>query len=125
MVTLLEEKLGSISGKRIAVLGLAFKDNTDDIRDSRSIPVIQELARKGARVAAYDPMANANMQQLFPALEYCSSAASALTGADGCLVMTEWSEFSRLEKEFDLMAHKVIIEGRRILSRKDVEGICW
>jgi UDPglucose 6-dehydrogenase len=125
IIELLEKECGCISGKKIAILGLAFKDNTDDIRDSRAIPVIQELVQKGARVAAYDPMAIPNMKRLFPMIEYCSSAIDTLTGADGCLVMTEWPEFSRLNREFDQMAHKVIIEGRRILSRKGVEGICW
>ncbi len=125
MIALLEGKLGSIAGKRIAVLGLAFKDNTDDIRDSRAVPVIRELLQKGAVVSAYDPMAVPPMQRLFPGIEYCSSAAGALNGADGCLVMTEWPEFSRLDKEFDLMAQRIIIEGRRILSCKGADGICW
>jgi len=65
------------------------------------------------------------MRRIFPEIEYFPSAAGALTGADGCLVMTEWPEFSSLDREFDLMAHKVIIEGRRILSCKEKEGICW
>lgn len=125
MISLLEKRIGTLVGKRVAILGLAFKDNTDDIRDSRAIPVIETLVKKGARVTAYDPMAIPNMQRLFPSIEYCPSAATALTGADACLVMTEWPEFSRLDKEFDLMTHKVIIEGRRILSRDGVEGICW
>jgi len=125
MVALLLEKLGSISGKRIAVLGLAFKDNTDDIRDSRAIPVIRELLQMGAQVSAYDPMAVPNMRSIFPDIEYFSCAADALAGSDGCLVMTEWPEFSRLDKEFDLMAHRIIIEGRRILTCKGIEGICW
>jgi UDPglucose 6-dehydrogenase len=125
MIALLEKRIGTLAGKRVAILGLAFKDNTDDIRDSRAIPVIQELVQKGAKVAAYDPMAIPNMQRIFPAIEYCTSAAGALTAADACLVMTEWPEFSRLDKEFDLMAQPVIIEGRRILNRKEVEGICW
>lgn len=125
MTALMEKRIGTLAGKRIAVLGLAFKDNTDDIRDSRAISVIQELVKMGAHVVAYDPMAVLNMQRLFPSIEYCSSAAAALTGADGCLVMTEWPEFSRLDKEFDRMKHPVIIEGRRILTRKGAEGICW
>lgn len=125
MVTLLEQELGTISGKKITVLGLAFKENTDDIRDSRSIPVIGELLKKGARVSCYDPMAVPNMKQVFPTIEYCNSAADALTDADGCLLMTEWPEFARLDKEFDLMAHRIIIEGRRVLSCKDAVGICW
>lgn len=125
MISILKKRTGSLAGKRIAVLGLAFKDNTDDIRDSRAVPVIRMLLESGARVSAYDPMAVRNMKHIFPAIEYCATAADALRGADGCLVMTEWPEFSRLDKEFDLMAHTIIIEGRHILSRQDREGICW
>jgi UDPglucose 6-dehydrogenase len=125
LVALLEKKAGNLSGKRIAVLGLAFKDNTDDVRDSRSIPVIHALLKKGARVIAFDPMAGQNMQKIFPAIEYAGSAADALKGADGCLVMTEWPEFGRIDKEFELMAHRIVIEGRRILSWSGAEGICW
>ena len=125
LVALLEKKAGSLSGKRIAVIGLAFKDNTDDVRDSRAIPVIQELLKKGARVVAFDPMAGPNMKKVFPSIEYAGTAGDALKGADGCLVMTEWPEFGRIDKEFDLMAHKIVIEGRRILSWNGAEGICW
>jgi nucleotide sugar dehydrogenase len=125
MIALLEKRIATLTGKRIAVLGLSFKDNTDDIRDSRAIPVIQELMQKGATVVAYDPMAGPAMKTVFPSLEYASSAADALRGAEGCLVMTEWPEFSRLDREFNLMAHQVIIEGRRILTHDGVEGICW
>jgi UDPglucose 6-dehydrogenase len=125
LVTLLEKKTGNLSGKRIAVIGLAFKDNTDDVRDSRAIPVIQELLKKGARVVAFDPMAGPNMKKVFPAIEYTGTAGEALKGADGCLVMTEWPEFSLLDHEFDGMKKRIIIEGRRILTCDDREGICW
>jgi len=125
MVSLLEKRTGPLAGKRIAILGLAFKDNTDDIRDSRSVLVIRELLEKGARISAYDPMAIPNMKKIFAEIDYSENAAGALRGADGCLVMTEWPEFSYLDKEFDQMAHKVIIEGRRILSCKNHDGICW
>ena len=125
LVALLEKRAGNLSGKRIAVLGLAFKDNTDDVRDSRSIPVIHALLKKGARVVAFDPMAGSNMQKIFPAIGYAGSAAEALKGADGCLVMTEWPEFGRIDKEFELMTHRIVIEGRRILSWNGAEGICW
>lgn len=125
LVALLEKKTGNLSGKRIAVLGLAFKDNTDDVRDSRAIPVIRELHQKGARVVAFDPMAGPNMQKIFCHIEYAGSAGDALKGADGCLVMTEWPEFSHLDREFDTMKKRIIIEGRRILTCADREGICW
>jgi UDPglucose 6-dehydrogenase len=125
LIALLEKKAGNLSGKRIAVLGLAFKDNTDDVRDSRAIPVIHELLKKGALVVAFDPMAVPNMQKVFPAIGYAGSVGEALNRAEGCLVMTEWPEFKKIDKEFDLMAHKIVIEGRRILSWKGAEGICW
>jgi UDPglucose 6-dehydrogenase len=125
LVDLLEKRIGHLSGKRVAVLGLAFKDNTDDVRDSRSIYVISELKRRGARVAAYDPKANNSMQSILSDVDYCQNAAEALNNADACLVMTEWPEFSALDREFDRMKTKVIIEGRRILSCAGSEGICW
>lgn len=125
MVELLETRIGSLSGKRIAVLGLAFKDNTDDVRESRSIPVIEALRRKGAVPVLFDPMAMDTMKAVFPDEEYASSAAAALTHADGCLVMTEWPEFAKLGSEFDAMRERVIIDGRHILTIDDAEGICW
>lgn len=125
MIAVLESHIGDLFGKQIAVLGLAFKDNTDDVRDSRAIPVITALVERGAIVRAFDPLANASMSKIFPGICYFESAEGALTGADACLVMTEWPEFSNLDREFDCMASRVIIEGRRILSCDGKEGICW
>lgn len=125
MITVLEARIGNICGKQVAVLGLAFKDNTDDVRDSRAIPVISALVEKGAVVRAFDPLANTAMARIFPGINYYRSAEEALTGADACLVMTEWPEFAQLEDEFDRMKSRVIIEGRRILSCRGKEGICW
>lgn len=126
MVALLERRLGGrLQGRRIAVLGLAFKEHTDDVRESRAIPVIRSLLERGAEVAAYDPLAASAMRALLPGPEYCASAADALAGADACLVMTGWPEFRNLSTEFDLMRSRIIIEGRRILSCDGKEGICW
>lgn len=125
MIALLKSRIADIHAKRIAVLGLAFKDDTDDVRDSRAIPVIKRLIEEGAKVRAFDPLANTTMQKIFPAIVYCHSAGEALDGADACLVMTEWPEFSQLAGEFERMNSKVIIEGRRILSYPHHEGICW
>lgn len=125
IVDLLERRVGCLSGKRVAVLGLAFKDNTDDVRESRSIKVIMELISKRASVVAYDPKANSSMQKMIPCIEYCQCAAKALENADARLVLTEWPEFGALDKEFDLMKSKIIIEGRKVLSCRDREGICW
>jgi len=125
MVQLLHSRLGNLVDKKVAILGLAFKEGTDDVRESRSIPIIRALLGDGAHVAAYDPLAAVNMRQIFPDIEYCDSALEALRGADACLVMTEWQEFRNLDKEFDQMRTRIIIEGRQILSCKDREGICW
>ncbi|MBU4076918.1 MAG: UDP-glucose/GDP-mannose dehydrogenase family protein [Euryarchaeota archaeon] len=128
MIKLLKNKLGDLNGKKITVLGLAFKNDTDDIRESRSIPVIKELLDNGAKVLAYDPMANENMKKLFGSVEYHSSAEDALRGTDACLVMTEWDEFRSLDKEFKVMKNRIIIDGRHMLTPgKDVEyvGLCW
>ncbi len=125
IVSLLKERIGSISGKRIAILGLAFKDNTDDVRDSRAIPVIETLLKEKADIVAYDPMAIETMKQVFPNLQYRDSPGEALDGADACLILTEWPQFKEIKDDFSRMKSKVIIEGRRILSLDGVEGICW
>lgn len=128
MIVLLKKELGNLKGKKIAVLGLAFKNDTDDIRESRSIPVIKELLENGAQVSAYDPMANEFMSRLFGNIKYYSNASDALIDSDGCLIMTEWDEFKSLDKEFDLMKNKLVIDGRHMLSeRKGIKyvGLCW
>lgn len=127
MTEILRKKIGDVKGKKIAVLGLAFKNETDDIRESRAIPVIAELLRLGAKVSAYDPMATENMKRIFPTIEYSGKAKDSLEGADACLVMTEWDEFKELESEFTAMKGKVVIDGRRVVKAKniDYEGLCW
>jgi len=125
IIELLEKKTGDLSGKHVAILGLAFKNDTDDARESRAIPVITELKKRGAQVKAYDPKANSSMGKIFSNIDYCSRADEALKDADACIIMTEWPQFGQLDKEFDLMRSRVIIEARRILSCKDAEGICW
>ncbi len=128
MVELLKNRIGGLEGKKIAVLGLAFKNDTDDIRESRSIPVIRELLENGAIISAYDPMANENMKKIFNSVEYYNSARDALQGADACLIMTEWNEFKSLGKEFEVMKNKLIIDGRHMIKPvKNIEyvGLCW
>jgi UDPglucose 6-dehydrogenase len=117
-----------VSGKRVAVLGLAFKPGTDDIRNSRAIPVIQGLLDRGADVVGYDPVAADEMREQFPDIEYADSPAAALDGASGAVVVTDWDEFAALDEEFDRMAQSVVVDGRRIISRRDgvtYEGLTW
>ena len=115
-------------GATIAVLGLAFKPNTDDIRNSRAIPVIDLLLSEGADVTAYDPVANDEMATRFPEVSYANTAGDALAGADGALVVTDWDEFSALDEEFDEMSTPVNVDGRRCIERRDgivYEGLTW
>jgi len=127
MVDLLERHVEP-AGKRIAVLGLAFKPGTDDIRNSRAIPLIDALLDRGASVVAYDPVAVDNMREQYPDIAYADSAADALSGADGALVVTDWAEFADLDREFDEMSTPVVVDGRRIIERRDglvYEGLTW
>lgn len=127
MVSLLEKHLNP-AGARVAVLGLAFKPGTDDIRNSRSIPLIEALKKRGAQVVAYDPVATPPMRERFPEIEYANSAAGALDGADAALVMTAWDEFGALDTEFDTMTRPIVVDGRRIIERRDgitYEGLTW
>ncbi len=117
-----------LDGARIAVLGLSFKPQTDDIRNSRAIPVIEQLIERGATVVGYDPVAIEHMRERFPSIEYADSAAAALTDADGAVVVTDWDEFSALDSEFDAMATPVVVDGRRCIDRRDgivYEGLTW
>jgi len=129
IVEQLESKLGSLKDKKIALLGLSFKPNTDDIREASSIAIIEALKRKGAAIIAYDPQAIENMKQLFPDLIYTKTAQEALKGVDASVIITEWEEFKQLnENDFGLMKNRLIFEGRKVLDPnqiKDFEGICW
>ena len=102
--------------------------STGDIRNSRAIPVIEGLQERGATVVGYDPVAIEEMRELFPDIEYAESAAAALDGAVGAVVVTDWDEFASLDEEFDAMANPVVVDGRRIISRRGgitYEGLTW
>lgn len=122
MVTLLKKHLDP-RGHTIGVLGLSFKPDTDDIRESRAIPLIKMLLKEGATVNVYDPGAMDNFKKLFPDLSYASSAAEVLR-ADAVLIVTEWKEFESLDYH-----GKLVIDGRRLKkAQKDAaiyEGVCW
>jgi len=118
----------ALDGARIAVLGLAFKPGTDDMRNSRAIPVIESLQARGATVTAYDPVATENARDYLDDVTYADSAAAALDGADGAVVVTDWDEFAALDDAFDNMADPVVVDGRRIIERRDditYEGLTW
>ncbi|GAC1702546.1 MAG: hypothetical protein NVS9B4_08180 [Candidatus Acidiferrum sp.] len=107
-----------LKGKRIALLGLAFKANTDDIRFAPALEVLEELIREGAEVHATDPEAMARTKTLFPQVKYYEDPYEALRGADAALVCTEWEVFRKLdwERGGKSMARKLVIDGRNIYS---------
>ena len=113
------QQLGSLEGKRIAILGLAFKPDTDDMREARVIPIVNQLLAEGASVTAYDPVATAMAKTIFnDRINYAQSALECLKDADACIIVTEWEEFKKLTPE-DFTKHMkqpILIDGRRIYN---------
>jgi UDPglucose 6-dehydrogenase len=110
---------GEVRGKRIAVLGLAFKPETDDMREAPSVPLIKGLVEAGARVAAFDPVAMASAKTMLPAgVEFAADVTAALTGADAVVLVTEWNEFRSLAaaKFSALMRGKVVVDLRNVFD---------
>lgn len=118
MVELAREACGSLLGARVAVLGAAFKPDSDDVRDSPALNVAGQIQLQGAAVNVYDPKAMDNSQALFPTLTYSTSALEACEGADVVLLLTEWKEFSALDPQtFDhVVRQKKMIDGRNCLD---------
>jgi UDPglucose 6-dehydrogenase len=122
VVDMAEKLLGSLSDKKIAVLGLAFKKDTDDIREAASLRVISQLKKKGAQVIAYDPMAIPNAKKvLSEQIVYAENPRSTLKGADCAVIMTEWDQFRKLKpKNFrSYMKTPNIVDARRIYHPED------
>lgn len=127
IVKQLEGKIGSLQGKTIGLLGLAFKGGTDDIREAPSLEIIKALLGKGAVVKAYDPQAAENVRKLFTDITYAENPQKAVEAADACLILTDWDEFRGLKDgDFAGMKQKLILEGRKVLTGvSGVEGVCW
>lgn len=109
---------GSLLGANIAVLGAAFKPESDDVRDSPALNVAGQLQLNGATVNVFDPKALENAQRLFPTLNYAVSVAEACERADAVLVLTEWQEFIDLDPDelADQVRARVIVDGRNCLD---------
>jgi UDPglucose 6-dehydrogenase len=121
-VQLCKNLLGDLKGKKIAVLGLSFKSNTDDMREARSIPIINQLLEEGAKIKAYDPAAIENAKVIFNRkIVYASSVVDCLKGADCCILVTEWEQFTKLKpKDFiGNMKQPILVDGRRIYDPEE------
>jgi UDPglucose 6-dehydrogenase len=124
MVDRVERALGGeLSGKSIGVLGLAFKPNTDDMRDAPSIPLINSLVERGARVSAFDPVARQQAEQQFSGIDFADNAYAAAKGADALVIVTEWDEFRALDldKIAASMRGKVLVDLRNVYNRDEAE----
>ncbi|MEI8011935.1 MAG: UDP-glucose/GDP-mannose dehydrogenase family protein [Candidatus Omnitrophota bacterium] len=119
-IHLVEDKLWIIKGKTIAVWGLAFKANTDDMRRAASLDIIRVLQAEGARVQAYDPKAMLNARHELKNVKFCADAYAAVKAADCLLVLTEWDEFLKIDlvKVRGLMRQPVVFDGRNFFDKK-------
>ena len=122
MITLLEHHM-DIPNKTIGILGLSFKPGSDDVRESRAVPVIKALLDEGAIIKAFDPVAMNNFRPLFPNLQYAKTAEEVLD-SDAVFILTEWEDFENLD-----FHGKIVIDGRRIekarIEAEKYEGVCW
>ncbi len=112
----IRERLGDLQGRTVGLLGLAFKPNTDDIREARSLEVIRLLLQAGATVKAYDPVAMPRVQVLFPDVIYCRNAYEVAEDADALALITEWNEFRQLnfERIRSTMRQPNLFDGRNL-----------
>lgn len=115
---------GSFKGKTVAVLGLAFKPQTDDVREAASRVIVSNLAESGATVQAYDPIAMDNFKNHFPNIQYFDSWQDAVKNADACILLTEWNEFRGMDlnKLKDLMKTPVLLDTKNIISIQELES---
>ena len=128
LIELLKKHVPNLKGRKIGVLGLAFKPNTDDVRETRAYVIIKKLLDEGAEVIAYDPQAMENFRRFYPdvgeKIEYVNSSDDVLRDTDAVLIVTECSEFEELD-----YSEKIVIDGRRVKAAekgaKIYEGVCW
>jgi UDPglucose 6-dehydrogenase len=118
VVSKLQRHLGDLAGKRVAMLGLAFKPETDDMRGASSLVLAARLLAEGAVVTAYDPIAEQEARTLMPQLNYCDSAMDALAGADAVVLVTEWKQFLELDwsEVAAAMSGDLVVDGRNALD---------
>ncbi|MFH1234247.1 MAG: UDP-glucose/GDP-mannose dehydrogenase family protein [Candidatus Diapherotrites archaeon] len=121
----LKAGLKSLKGKKIAMLGLSFKPDTDDMREAPSVEIANALLKEGAKVSAYDPVAMHEAGKILKGVKFAASPYEALDGADALVLVTEWNEFREIDFERikRIMKNPLIIDGRNIYDRKHLEKI--
>ena len=116
---------GSLNGKTVAILGLAFKQNTDDIRESPSLTVARSLINQGATVKAYDPVAMENVRRELPGIVLCENSYAAAENADALIILTPWNEFKHLDMRRiqQFMSRPVLIDGRNMYAPEELRAL--
>jgi UDPglucose 6-dehydrogenase len=118
-IKMAQEALGNLKGRIIAILGLAFKPDTDDMREAVSVRIINKLLGEQATIKVHDPLAIPTARRIFgDSIEYCSTREDCIRGSDCVIIATEWKEYSTLTPRTfsSLMREPLIIDGRRVLS---------
>ena len=115
---------GDAAGKRVGVLGLAFKPNTDDMREAPSIPIVNGLVERGATVVAFDPVARHQAELVLSGVEFADDAYGAAEGADALVIVTEWDEFRALDLEriAASLRGKILVDLRNVYDRSEAEA---
>ncbi len=124
-VRLIEDKLWIVKDKTVGVLGLAFKPNTDDMRNAPAVDIIHALQHEGARIKAYDPQAVPHARKILKKVTYCPNPYLLAKGCDCLLVLTEWEEFKKLDfkKIKRLMRHPILFDGRNVYHDRSLEEL--
>jgi len=124
-IRLVEDKMWNLKDKTVAIWGLAFKPDTDDMRSAPAVPIIETLQSEGAHVQAYDPKATETAGKVLKRVKFCSSPLAAVKGADCVLVLTEWEDFRKVDfvKVREAMRQALIFDGRNWLDGKALEEL--
>ena len=127
MIEKIRRAVGDVAGRTAAVLGLSFKPETDDIRESPALAVVADLLRAGARVRAFDPAAMEGARAVFPELTYAKDAYDCAAGADFLVLTTEWNEFRALdlEKIGGALTSRTLIDLRNVYDPKEMRAAGW
>ena len=115
---------GSVAGKTLCILGLTFKPNTDDMRDSPSVSIIPVLEAAGAKIQAYDPEGTHEAKKMLPNITYCDDAYAAMKGAEALVLLTEWNQFRNLdlERTKSLLKSPVVVDLRNVYTPADMRA---
>jgi len=123
VIDLLKKKFNKLESLKIGILGLSFKEETDDVRESPAIPIIKEIIRFNSIIYAYDPMALSNMKKIFPNINYFKNPQELINNSDVIIIVTSWPEFKNLN-----YTGKYVIDTRKVIENikgVDYEGLCW